>query len=164
MIVNEGEGVREIASEWARENLACAAAVSSVSGATVEVLEWCKVALWTGWEKVETLIEQGSCEELEAAGRRVLWGMGRVVIGTLLLADPKADGGLAAVEAVRRWADGSIEGRGSTLGGWKAGRLVMTGKEMKLWFSETRQWPERGWTVPINSEFTLLSYTLSVHF
>lgn len=92
---------------------------NNAPGRIGEVIEECKVRLWTEWTVLEKNLERKSQEELTAAGRRVMAHLAWVLCGVLLLVDARRDGDRAAAEIVRRWV---IEGEGWGLGKkeWKA--------------------------------------------
>jgi len=84
-----------------------------------DVLERCKLAIWTEWEELEHFIEAGSREELIAAGRIILWRLSWIIVGTMLLVDARRDGDGASVEVTRRWVterSGLVEGDFNVIG------------------------------------------------
>lgn len=120
--------------EFLRENLGEQS--GGFQGDAGDVLERCKLAIWTEWEALEHLIEGGSREELVGAGRRILWRLAWVVVGTMLLVDARRDGDGAAVEAARRWVteraglvDGKIGGATEKESAWDA--VLVFGAEDK---------------------------------
>ncbi|RPB03075.1 hypothetical protein L873DRAFT_1731992 [Choiromyces venosus 120613-1] len=92
-------------NEFVEENLGspATATTSRVGEVEAEVLERCKVALWEEWKEFEKILETRSKEELTAGGRVVLWTLGWVLCGVLLIIDARRDGERTAVEFARRW-------------------------------------------------------------
>ncbi|KAL7267367.1 hypothetical protein RUND412_010051 [Rhizina undulata] len=92
------------------------------TGEIGEVLEKCKIVLWTAWKELEALLEMKSREELTGAGRILLWRLGWMVCGVLMIVDARRDGDRAAVELARRWiledegAWGFLGGRSHNVG------------------------------------------------
>jgi hypothetical protein len=101
-----------VLGDFLRENLG--ERTGGFEGDAGDVLERCKIAIWSEWEALEGSIDAGSREELTAAGRRVMWRLAWIVVATMLLVDARQDGEGGAVEAVRRWVvdrAGLAEGR-----------------------------------------------------
>jgi len=111
------ERTYSLMGDFLRENLGEQS--GGFQGDAGDVLERCKLAIWTEWEQLEELIEAGSREELIAAGRRILWRLSWVIVGAMLLIDARRDGDGAAVEAARRWVTerGLLEGKVDLAGG-----------------------------------------------
>jgi hypothetical protein len=106
------ERTYSVLSEFLRVNLGERA--GGLGGDAGDILERCKTAIWAEWEGLERVLDSESREKLTAAGRKVMWKLAWIVVGTMLLVDARQDGDGAAVEAVRRWVvdrAGLAEGR-----------------------------------------------------
>lgn len=90
-----------VLGEFIQENLGRGA--GTLKGDSGDLLEKAKIAIWKVWESLTEEIECRSREELTAGGRRLLWRLAYVFVGTMLLVDARRDGDKGAVEAVRRW-------------------------------------------------------------
>jgi alkylation response protein AidB-like acyl-CoA dehydrogenase len=90
-----------VLNDFIQENLGNGG--GNIRGDIGDILERAKVVIWTEWKKIEETIEAGSREELTANGRRLMWSLAYVVVGTMLLVDARRDGEASAVEAVKRW-------------------------------------------------------------
>ncbi|KAI5810381.1 hypothetical protein BZA77DRAFT_171499 [Pyronema omphalodes] len=90
-----------VLNDFIQENLGNGG--GNVRGDVGDILERAKVMIWTEWKKIEEAIEAGSRESLTANGRRLMWSLAYVVVGTMLLVDARRDGEASAVEAVKRW-------------------------------------------------------------
>lgn len=95
------ERAYSLLGEFIQENLGHGA--GTVRGDAGDILEKAKVAIWKQWTNLEEAIEAGSREELTAGGRRIMWRLAYVVVGTMLLVDARRDLDRGAVEAVKRW-------------------------------------------------------------
>lgn len=96
-----GEGrAWEVINEFVEENLGRGGRAGEVGG---EILERCKVVLWKEWKDFENILDTRSKEELISKGRAVLWRLGWVICGVLLIMDARRDGERGAVELAKRW-------------------------------------------------------------
>jgi hypothetical protein len=131
-------------NEFVEENLG--RSVSSRAGEVeAEVLERCKVALWKEWKEFEKILETRSREELTAGGRVVLWTLGWVLCGVLLILDARRDGDRVAVEFARRW----VLEKAGVWGGWGEYGIMDVEAEER---SRADCWAVYGHDLPIGVE------------
>lgn len=96
-----GEGrAWEVINEFVEENLGRGGRAGDAGG---EILEKCKVVLWKEWKEFESVLDTRTKEELISDGRVVLWRLGWVICGVLLIMDARRDGERGAVELAKRW-------------------------------------------------------------
>ncbi|KAH8152032.1 uncharacterized protein LAJ45_04026 [Morchella importuna] len=95
-----GEGRSwEVINEFVEENLGR----GGRAGEAGEILERCKVVLWKEWKEFESILDTRSKEELTRSGRAVLWRLGWVICGVLLIMDARRDGDRVATDLAKRW-------------------------------------------------------------